>query len=159
MALRTEDAELSRGGRSRESNRDGIVDGAAWHARLAGRSAGVIGDKLHLGSRRSPTSATLLARPSDASACLASPLLGERFDENAAVHVQLDDLDARSSSEIPLEAVVVPRRRPRGDCAEQGTADRFLVKRHGHRVDPVGHPPDPTFQVCGLAGEESEENL
>ena len=64
--------------------------GMLW---LARSSAGVVGDELHLCAAAVAARAPVVAVAGDAVACLAAPLLGEWLREDAAVHVEADDLD------------------------------------------------------------------
>ena len=128
--------------------------------RLACCSARVVGDELHLCSRAPTARTPVVAVAGDPPAGFAPPLLRERLDENAAIHVESDDLDGRAG---PQFSQSVRRRcscgvhgRARGD---QRGADAVLVERGRDRVDPVGDAPDAALEISRLAGKQAEEDL
>ena len=55
----------------------------------------MVSDELHLRARATPAGAPFISCTRDAPALLAAPLLGERLNQHAALHVETDDVDPR----------------------------------------------------------------
>jgi hypothetical protein len=62
----------------------------------------VVRDELHLGTRGTATRTALTPALCDPSAGLAAPLLGERLDEDAALHVQANYFNLGARPEFTL---------------------------------------------------------
>ena len=87
-----------------------------------------------------------------------SAIVGGRLREDAAVHVEADDVDGCPAAEFGGKAVVGAGDSP-GAAAEINAERTVSWSRGFDRVDPVGDAPDAALEVGGLAGKEPEEDL
>ena len=125
-----------------ETSRTSSWAGQPLDPRLDDRTAGVEPEEVELAPLLEPAPARPVAVLPDPLAG-AEPDLGEPFDGDAALVVELDDLEPRAAAELAAETAVGPGLLPRPDLPQDPAAHDVGVDRQRDGAGPFNDAVDP----------------
>jgi hypothetical protein len=136
------------------------VRGAAWDRRRFEEATLVVADEVELVPRAGGAAGTgAVAAVLDRAASPTDVYVGEAFDLDAAVWVDLDDFDGAATLQTAGQAGVSALEPPAGQLVDEPASDDGVIDIDREWVSPVDGAVDAASKVPGLVGQEAVEDL